>query len=93
MRRRWRLNYWQPLRPLVRQMEPVMSGGIGRPLSFIIFFDESFGSRVCERGLDAHSRQPLRVMQRNPGPALHRAVHGVAAAVVVRLEIRPVVYQ
>ena len=31
------LYYWQPLSPLVRQMEEVMSGGISRPFSAISF--------------------------------------------------------
>ena len=30
-------RYWQPLTPLVRQIEDVMSGGIGSPLSVISF--------------------------------------------------------
>ncbi len=30
-------RYWQPFTPLVRQIEDVMSAGMGRPFSFIRF--------------------------------------------------------
>ena len=85
--------YWQPLRPLVRQMEDVGGGGIGRPLRRHQFYQKLLGFGVRNGGLDAHAHQAACPIERNPGLSEQRTVNAVAAPVVVGVELSAVVRQ